>query len=136
MASYIVKRLFSLFPVLFVVSIVVTKISKGRIKSDDVNKFVKWNDGEMAIWPSKGFNTVDVNEVEIKTDNRTVEVKGDILQAAGIEVEVGVKEQEAVEMNEVFNTFITKQRPFVTMKAGSTLSHEKSRTSQLLKGNE
>ncbi|KMK74984.1 bifunctional diaminohydroxyphosphoribosylaminopyrimidine deaminase/5-amino-6-(5-phosphoribosylamino)uracil reductase RibD [Alkalihalobacillus pseudalcaliphilus] len=44
-----------------------------------------------------------------------------ILQAAGIEVEVGVKEQEAVEMNEVFNTFITKQRPFVTMKAGSTL---------------
>lgn len=44
-----------------------------------------------------------------------------ILQNAGIEVIVGVLEEEAKQMNEVFNKFITHKKPFVTLKAGSTL---------------
>ena len=44
-----------------------------------------------------------------------------ILQDAGIEVVVGVMEEEARKMNEVFNKFIVEKKPYVTMKAGSTL---------------
>ncbi|MBW7474692.1 bifunctional diaminohydroxyphosphoribosylaminopyrimidine deaminase/5-amino-6-(5-phosphoribosylamino)uracil reductase RibD [Paenibacillus oenotherae] len=44
-----------------------------------------------------------------------------ILQEAGIEVEVGICEQASKRMNEVFNTFIVQRRPFVTMKAATTL---------------
>ncbi|MCW1928776.1 bifunctional diaminohydroxyphosphoribosylaminopyrimidine deaminase/5-amino-6-(5-phosphoribosylamino)uracil reductase RibD [Bhargavaea beijingensis] len=44
-----------------------------------------------------------------------------ILEEAGIEVTVGVMEEESRRMNEVFNKFIVTQRPFITMKAGSTL---------------
>ena len=44
-----------------------------------------------------------------------------ILEDAGIEVIVGVLEEESRKMNEVFNKFIVEQKPFITMKAGSTL---------------
>lgn len=44
-----------------------------------------------------------------------------MLEEAGIEVIVGVREQEAREMNEVFNKFIVEKTPFVTLKAASTL---------------
>ncbi|MCR8656992.1 bifunctional diaminohydroxyphosphoribosylaminopyrimidine deaminase/5-amino-6-(5-phosphoribosylamino)uracil reductase RibD [Paenibacillus endoradicis] len=44
-----------------------------------------------------------------------------ILQDADIEVVVGVMEEESRKMNEVFNKFIVQKKPFITMKAGSTL---------------
>ncbi|MFS0575399.1 bifunctional diaminohydroxyphosphoribosylaminopyrimidine deaminase/5-amino-6-(5-phosphoribosylamino)uracil reductase RibD [Sporosarcina sp. 179-K 3D1 HS] len=44
-----------------------------------------------------------------------------MLEEAGIEVIVGVMEEESRMMNEVFNKFIVEQKPFLTMKAGSTL---------------
>lgn len=44
-----------------------------------------------------------------------------ILQDTGIEVVIGILEEKSRRMNEVFNKFIVEQRPFVTMKAGSTL---------------
>ncbi|MFS0690665.1 bifunctional diaminohydroxyphosphoribosylaminopyrimidine deaminase/5-amino-6-(5-phosphoribosylamino)uracil reductase RibD [Sporosarcina sp. 179-K 8C2 HS] len=44
-----------------------------------------------------------------------------ILKDAGIEVVIGVLEEQSRQMNEVFNKFIVEQRPFITMKAGSTL---------------
>lgn len=44
-----------------------------------------------------------------------------ILQDAGIEVEVGICEAASRRMNEVFNTFIVRKRPFVTMKSAITL---------------
>lgn len=44
-----------------------------------------------------------------------------ILQDAGIEVEVGILEEESRKMNEVFNKFIVKKQPFVTLKSGITL---------------
>jgi diaminohydroxyphosphoribosylaminopyrimidine deaminase/5-amino-6-(5-phosphoribosylamino)uracil reductase len=44
-----------------------------------------------------------------------------ILEDAGIEVFIGVMEENSRKMNEVFNKFIVEQKPFVTMKAGSTL---------------
>jgi diaminohydroxyphosphoribosylaminopyrimidine deaminase / 5-amino-6-(5-phosphoribosylamino)uracil reductase len=44
-----------------------------------------------------------------------------ILEDAGIEVVTGVREQESIRMNEVFNKFIVKKQPFITMKAGVTL---------------
>ncbi|WP_409275235.1 bifunctional diaminohydroxyphosphoribosylaminopyrimidine deaminase/5-amino-6-(5-phosphoribosylamino)uracil reductase RibD [Neobacillus sp. SCS-31] len=51
-------------------------------------------------------------------------VKGNgvrILQDAGIEVDIGIREEESRKMNEVFNKFIVDKRPFVTLKAGSSL---------------
>ncbi|RLQ90920.1 bifunctional diaminohydroxyphosphoribosylaminopyrimidine deaminase/5-amino-6-(5-phosphoribosylamino)uracil reductase RibD [Planomicrobium sp. Y74] len=44
-----------------------------------------------------------------------------MLEDAGIEVVAGIREQESLKMNEVFNKFITTKRPFVTLKAASTL---------------
>ncbi|MFD1851720.1 bifunctional diaminohydroxyphosphoribosylaminopyrimidine deaminase/5-amino-6-(5-phosphoribosylamino)uracil reductase RibD [Oceanobacillus bengalensis] len=44
-----------------------------------------------------------------------------ILQDAGIEVITGVREQESIKMNEVFNKYIVKKKPFITLKAGITL---------------
>lgn len=44
-----------------------------------------------------------------------------MLEEAGIEVITGVLEEESRRMNEVFNKFIVEQKPFMTMKAGSTL---------------
>ncbi len=43
------------------------------------------------------------------------------LKKAGIEVKVGVCEKEARKINEVFITNVTKRRPFVVMKAATTL---------------
>lgn len=44
-----------------------------------------------------------------------------ILEEAGIEVIVGVRQEESRQMNEVFNKFIVQRKPFVTLKAGITL---------------
>lgn len=44
-----------------------------------------------------------------------------ILQEAGIEVIVGVCEEESRRMNEVFNAFIVRQTPFVTLKTAITM---------------
>ncbi|KRF44148.1 bifunctional diaminohydroxyphosphoribosylaminopyrimidine deaminase/5-amino-6-(5-phosphoribosylamino)uracil reductase RibD [Paenibacillus sp. Soil787] len=44
-----------------------------------------------------------------------------ILQEAGIEVIVGVCEEESRKMNEVFNKFIVQQTPFVTLKSAVTM---------------
>lgn len=44
-----------------------------------------------------------------------------ILEEAGIEVLVGIHEKTSQKMNEVFNKFIVKNQPFVTLKAGITL---------------
>ncbi|PAE06426.1 riboflavin biosynthesis protein RibD [Terribacillus saccharophilus] len=44
-----------------------------------------------------------------------------ILEEAGIEVTIGVREEEARKMNEVFNKFIVEKKPFITLKAGTTL---------------
>ncbi|KJD40180.1 5-amino-6-(5-phosphoribosylamino)uracil reductase [Paenibacillus polymyxa] len=44
-----------------------------------------------------------------------------ILKDAGIEVIVGVCEQESIRMNEVFNQYIVSKRPFITIKSAVTL---------------
>jgi diaminohydroxyphosphoribosylaminopyrimidine deaminase / 5-amino-6-(5-phosphoribosylamino)uracil reductase len=44
-----------------------------------------------------------------------------ILEEAGIEVIIGIREQESQRMNEVFNKFIVEKKPFVTLKSGITL---------------
>ncbi|UPM53624.1 bifunctional diaminohydroxyphosphoribosylaminopyrimidine deaminase/5-amino-6-(5-phosphoribosylamino)uracil reductase RibD [Gottfriedia acidiceleris] len=44
-----------------------------------------------------------------------------ILQDAGIEVIIGVCEEQSIKMNEVFNKYIVKNIPFVVMKSASTL---------------
>ena len=44
-----------------------------------------------------------------------------ILKDAGIEVVIGVCEEESRQMNEVFNKFIVEKKPFVTLKAATTL---------------
>jgi diaminohydroxyphosphoribosylaminopyrimidine deaminase / 5-amino-6-(5-phosphoribosylamino)uracil reductase len=44
-----------------------------------------------------------------------------ILKDAGIEVIIGVRQEESNQMNEVFNKFIVQKKPFVTLKAGITL---------------
>ncbi|WP_246315728.1 bifunctional diaminohydroxyphosphoribosylaminopyrimidine deaminase/5-amino-6-(5-phosphoribosylamino)uracil reductase RibD [Paenibacillus foliorum] len=43
------------------------------------------------------------------------------LRNHGIEVDVGLLEKEARQLNEVFNKFIMTRRPFVTLKTASTL---------------
>ncbi|WP_089741699.1 bifunctional diaminohydroxyphosphoribosylaminopyrimidine deaminase/5-amino-6-(5-phosphoribosylamino)uracil reductase RibD [Gracilibacillus ureilyticus] len=54
--------------------------------------------------------------------NPIVSGKGvQILEDAGIEVEIGVRQEEALQMNEVFNKFIVQNKPFITLKAGITL---------------
>ncbi|WP_084821958.1 bifunctional diaminohydroxyphosphoribosylaminopyrimidine deaminase/5-amino-6-(5-phosphoribosylamino)uracil reductase RibD [Bacillus sp. SA1-12] len=44
-----------------------------------------------------------------------------ILKNAGIEVIVGICEEESIKMNEVFNKFIVKKQPFITLKSATTL---------------
>ncbi len=44
-----------------------------------------------------------------------------ILEDAGIEVITGVCQEESRQMNEVFNKFIVEKKPFVTLKAATTL---------------
>lgn len=44
-----------------------------------------------------------------------------ILKDAGIEVIIGVRQEESQKMNEVFNKFIVEKKPFITLKSGITL---------------
>jgi len=44
-----------------------------------------------------------------------------ILKEAGLEVEVGVLADEAIRLNQVYCRYICSQRPFVTLKAATTL---------------
>jgi diaminohydroxyphosphoribosylaminopyrimidine deaminase/5-amino-6-(5-phosphoribosylamino)uracil reductase len=44
-----------------------------------------------------------------------------ILKNANIEVIIGVCEEESRKMNEVFNKFIVKKQPFITLKSATTL---------------
>ncbi|OYD14639.1 riboflavin biosynthesis protein RibD [candidate division WOR-3 bacterium JGI_Cruoil_03_44_89] len=43
------------------------------------------------------------------------------LSEAGVDVEVGLCEREAIELNEIYNKFITTKEPFVILKAAITL---------------
>ncbi|HSI66891.1 MAG TPA: bifunctional diaminohydroxyphosphoribosylaminopyrimidine deaminase/5-amino-6-(5-phosphoribosylamino)uracil reductase RibD [Planococcus sp. (in: firmicutes)] len=44
-----------------------------------------------------------------------------MLKQAGIHVVTGILEDESIQMNEVFNKFIVEKKPFITLKAASTL---------------
>lgn len=44
-----------------------------------------------------------------------------MLEDAGIEVITGIRQEQSLKMNEVFNKFITTKQPFVTLKGASTL---------------
>jgi diaminohydroxyphosphoribosylaminopyrimidine deaminase/5-amino-6-(5-phosphoribosylamino)uracil reductase len=62
-----------------------------------------------------------VRRVVVATVDPNPQVAGEgirRLRAAGIEVEAGVLEQEARELNEAFAKFIRTRRPLVTLKAG------------------
>lgn len=65
-----------------------------------------------------------ISKVVIATLDPNPVVSGNgvkILKEAGIEVIIGVREQESQRMNEVFNKFIVEKKPFVTLKSGITL---------------
>lgn len=49
------------------------------------------------------------------------------LQAAGVQVELGVLEQEAIELNKRFFTFHTQHRPYVILKWAQTLDNKVAR---------
>lgn len=67
----------------------------------------------------KGIKRVVVATLD---PNPVVSGKGvERLKNAGIEVEVGVLEKEAKELNEDFFTYITQRRPYVTLKWAQTL---------------
>jgi len=60
--------------------------------------------------------------VAVQDPNPLVGGKGvQKLREAGIEVSVGVLEEEARELNEDFFTYITKGRPYITLKLAQTL---------------
>ncbi|NRR04168.1 bifunctional diaminohydroxyphosphoribosylaminopyrimidine deaminase/5-amino-6-(5-phosphoribosylamino)uracil reductase RibD [Brevibacillus sp. RS1.1] len=66
----------------------------------------------------------DVRRVVVATldPNPLVAGRGvEMLRAAGVEVAVGVREEEAKALNEVFFHYIQTRRPFVTVKTASTL---------------
>lgn len=44
-----------------------------------------------------------------------------LLREAGIEVEIGLMEEKAKQMNRFFNTYITEKRPYIIAKAAMTL---------------
>lgn len=59
------------------------------------------------------------------------------LREAGIQVDAGCLEQEALELNEVFNHYILNRTPFVTLKTASTLDGKiasRSRDSKWISG--
>lgn len=65
-----------------------------------------------------------IRRVVVATLDPNPQVAGtgvDRLRAAGLEVTVGIGEEEARRMNEVFFHYITTKRPFVTIKTASTL---------------
>ncbi|MFD2656669.1 bifunctional diaminohydroxyphosphoribosylaminopyrimidine deaminase/5-amino-6-(5-phosphoribosylamino)uracil reductase RibD [Gracilibacillus thailandensis] len=54
--------------------------------------------------------------------NPKVAGKGvEILQNVGIEVEIGIQEQRALRINQHFFHYLEKKRPFITLKAATTL---------------
>ncbi|MCM3077808.1 bifunctional diaminohydroxyphosphoribosylaminopyrimidine deaminase/5-amino-6-(5-phosphoribosylamino)uracil reductase RibD [Brevibacillus invocatus] len=60
--------------------------------------------------------------VATKDPNPLVAGSGvDKLKEAGLEVVVGIQEQEAIQLNEVFFHYVQSSRPFVTLKTASTL---------------
>lgn len=60
--------------------------------------------------------------VAAKDPNPLVSGRGlALLQAAGIQTEAGILEEEATQLNEVFNHFIVHRTPFITLKTASTL---------------
>ncbi|TXC81851.1 bifunctional diaminohydroxyphosphoribosylaminopyrimidine deaminase/5-amino-6-(5-phosphoribosylamino)uracil reductase RibD [Metabacillus litoralis] len=68
--------------------------------------------------------TAGIKKVIIATLDPNPIVAGNgvrILEKANIEVIVGVCEEESRKMNEVFNKFIVKKQPFMTLKAATTL---------------
>lgn len=73
---------------------------------------------------AKAIVEAGIKKVVIATLDPNPVVAGNgvnILEDAGIEVVIGVLEEQSRRMNEVFNKFIVEQKPFITMKAGSTL---------------
>lgn len=64
-----------------------------------------------------------VKRVVVGCEDPFVKVRGkgiEIIRQAGIEVEVGVLEQECIHLNRRFFTFHTKHRPFITLKWAQT----------------
>ena len=60
--------------------------------------------------------------VAMEDPNPKVKGKGiKILREAGIEVKIGILEEEAQRLNEIFISYITKKRPFVLLKAAVSL---------------
>lgn len=73
---------------------------------------------------AKAIVEAGIKKVVIATLDPNPVVAGNgvkIIEDAGIEVVIGVLEERSRKMNEVFNKFIVEQKPFITMKAGSTL---------------
>ncbi len=73
---------------------------------------------------AKALIDAKVRKVIVACEDPNPQVAGSgvsLLQEHGIEVKVGLLKQEAQRLNEVFFTYITKRRPFVTLKTASTL---------------
>ncbi len=65
-----------------------------------------------------------VKKVVIATLDRNPIVGGkgvEKLNEAGIEVQIGIREKEAQELNEDFFTYISEKRPYITLKLAQTL---------------
>jgi diaminohydroxyphosphoribosylaminopyrimidine deaminase / 5-amino-6-(5-phosphoribosylamino)uracil reductase len=68
--------------------------------------------------------TAGIHRVVVATTDPNPQVAGagmEQLKAAGLEVVVGVMEEEARQLNEVFFHYVRTRRPFVTLKTASTL---------------
>lgn len=73
---------------------------------------------------TKAIIEAGINEVVIATEDPNPMVCGKgikLLKDAGISVVLGVLEQPAKRLNEIFIKYITKKRPFVIMKSAMTL---------------